>query len=126
MKQYLQLKYIIPAIVVLIITAVGINKCKQNNDLKCNGSIIQAKITDYLSSHKGAGGVNPNFRCEFYYKGRKRSLISNSKVKEKGISYIGKEYPALYSEKTDAVRLLIFPEDYEEYNLKFPDSLNFN
>jgi len=123
MKKYLQTKYIIPISIVLLFIIVGINQCRQTNDLKRNGVIVTATITDWLGSHKGAGGVNPDYRCEFYYKGKKHSLISRSSVKEKGLSYVGKTYLALYSEKTDAVRLLIFPEDYEEYNVKYPDSL---
>lgn len=123
MKKYLQIKYLIPIGIVLLFIIVGINKCEQTKDLKKHGVLVKATITDWLGSHKGAGGVNPSYRCEFYYKGKKHSLISGSSVKEKGISYVGKTYPALYSEKKDEVSLLIFPKDYEEYNVKYPDSL---
>ena len=123
MKQYLQLKYIIPFGIVLLFVMVGLNKCQKTKDLKEHGVLVEATITDWLGSHKGAGGVNPSYRCEFFYKGKKLSLISGSRVKGKGVSYVGKTYPALYSEKTNAVRLLMFPEDYEEYNIKYPDSL---
>jgi hypothetical protein len=123
MKQYLQVKYIVPLGIVLLFVMVGIDKCVKTRDLKKNGVLVEAKITDWLGSHKGAGGVNPSYRCEFHYNGKKLSLISGSRVKEKGMSYVGKIYPALYSERTNAIRLLMFPEDFEEYGRKYPDSL---
>lgn len=123
MKQFLKIKYLISALIILLFVIAGLNQYRQTNDLKRNGVIVTATITDWLGSHKGAG-VNPSYRCEFYYKRKRHSLISRSSVKENGMSYVGKTYPALYSEKTDAMKLLIFPEDYEEYNIKYPYSLN--
>ena len=121
--KFLKAKYLIPISIVLIFVYFGIQNFQATNDLKKNGIMVNATITEWLGSSKGGSGDNPNYRCEFTYKGGRKSLISQSSVKSKTLSYIGNTYPALYSEKTNTVRLLMSEEDYKAYNRKYPDSL---
>lgn len=116
-------KYLIPIVIILIFVYAGIEHMRATNDLEKNGIIVNATITDWLGSTRGGSGSNPKYRCEFMYKGESKSLISLSSVKSKGLLYIGRTFPALYSEKTNTVRLLMNQEDYKKYNLEYPDSL---
>lgn len=122
LKELFKLKYLFPIFVVLIFVYYGIQHNSAMKDLEKNGIIVKATITDFLGSNRGGSGSDPNFRCEFIYKGESKSLISQSSVKSKAFSYIGKTFPALYSEKTNIIRLLMNQEDYKKYNRKYPDS----
>lgn len=93
---------------------------KMINDLKDNGVIVNAKIIEVLAPPKG--GVNVSFRCEFNHNGVLKKLISASNIRTKPSTYIGHIYPALYSEKSDKIRLLLTEEDYKEYNQQYSDS----
>lgn len=123
LNKFLKAKYLIPILVALVFVYFGIQHFRTTKDLKKNGIIVNATITDFLGSAKGGSGSNPNFRCVFMYKGERKSLISQSSVKSKGLLYVGKTFPALYSEKTNTVRLLMNQEDYDMYNREYPDSL---
>jgi hypothetical protein len=123
MKPNLKVQYILPLLIVLLFIATGIHRCFAARDLKKNGVIVHARIVDYLGSAKGGTAANPGYRCSFSYKGRTLSENSKSRVKRKAFSHIGKWYPAMYSERTHTVRLLMFREDFEEFGLEYPDSL---
>src|SRR5688572_20150039 len=123
MQRLLKSKYLIPFLVVLIFITVGVQHRLANNDLEKNGMIVNATIVEYLGSTKGGSGANPSFKCSFPYKGHLQSLITSSSVKENAFSYIGKSYPALYSERTNTLRLLMTPEDFSKFGRKYPDSL---
>jgi hypothetical protein len=123
LTNFFKVKYLIPTVMVLIFVYFGIQRFISVKDLEKNGIMVNATITDFLGSAKGGSGSNPNFCCEFMYKGERKSLISQSSVKSKAFSYIGRTFPALYSAKTNTVRLLMNEEDYEDYNRKYPDSL---
>lgn len=102
---------------------LGIQPNKATNDLKTNGVIVNARIIDFLGSGQGGSGANPDYLCEFTYKNEDKRMISTSRVKERGSSYVGKTYPAIYSEKTNTLVLLMFEEDFEYYNRAYPDTL---
>ena len=102
---------------------MGVQQCIENNDLRKEGILVQATIIEYLGSVKGGSGANPNYLCRFSFKGKERVLVSPSTVKDNGISYVNKTYPALYSVERDALRLLINPEGYNKYTLKYADTL---
>lgn len=123
-QRLLKAKYLIPTLIVLIFTTVAIQRCQAINDLKENGVLVNVTIVDYLGSMKGGSGADPSFKCNFLYKGQRRSLISSSSVKAKAFSYIGKSFPALYSERTNTLRLLMTTEDFSEFDRELPDSLS--
>ena len=92
------------------------------NDLKQNGVIVNVRIMELLGPTKRRC-YDPSFRCEFEYKKEHKNLISPSSIRKDAYSYVGQLYPALYSEKTNTLRLLLTEEDFQEYDQKYPDSL---
>jgi len=90
--------------------------------LKKEGVLVEARIIKVLNPYKG--GVYFSFQCEFKFNTEERTGISPSKVIKLPNDYLGKTYPALYSERTNELRLLITPDDYNEYGLKYTDSLS--
>lgn len=91
------------------------------NDLKDNGKVITVKIIERLLPAKG--GVSPSFRCEFTYNEQVKVLISPSSITHNKKSYVGSYFPAIYSPKSDAIRILMKSEDFEEFGIPYPDSL---
>lgn len=90
-------------------------------DLKENGQVINVKIVDYLPPGKSMSQAN--YRCEFVYNGEVKNLISQSSIRHNKSLYVGEYFPAMYSPKTDAIRILMLPEDFSEFNIPYPDSL---
>ncbi len=90
-------------------------------DIKKNGIVVQVKIIDYIPP--GKGGRRAQYKCIFEFDKIKKILISQSTIKSNRYFYLKKQFPALYSVKYDAIRLLMTPEDFAEFNLPFPDSL---
>ncbi len=107
MRNLLKAKYIIPIFVALIFVYFSIQNFQAWKDLKHNGIMVSATIIEFLGSSKGGSGSDPGYCCEFIYKGERKSSIIQSNVKSKTLSYIGRTFPALYSEKTKTVRLLM-------------------
>ena len=98
---------------------VALENCAAVNDVKKNGRLVKATLKEYISG-KGSG---KSFRCEFYYKNKKRTVISISS-ETGGYSYENKVYPALYSPKYDELKLLITDDDYTSYNVDKDSILN--
>ena len=95
---------------------------KRNDEyLKKEGVLVEARIIKVLNPYKG--GVYFSFECGFIFKDKEKTEISPSKIIKQPNDYLGKTYPALYSESTNELRLLMTPDDYNEYGLKYPDSL---
>ena len=84
-------------------------KCREADDLRKNGVIVKAKIVKVLSPYKG--GVYYSFYCEFEYQGVKRKAISISKIQKEADTFLGKSFPAIYSNNTNTLRLLITSDD---------------
>jgi hypothetical protein len=116
-------EYLVMIGLLIFFIVLIIQNHNEDNDLKINGKIVHAKIVNYLGSSKGAGGRKPSFKCEFEFNGEKKILISSSSILSNGISYVGKTYPALYSAKTNSLRLLITEQDYRMYNQQYLDSV---
>jgi translation elongation factor P/translation initiation factor 5A len=98
-----------------------LKNCFSARDLKTNGVLVDVRIIEYLPPGKAMSYAN--YRCEFIYKGEMKKLVSSSNVKYRREFYVGQNFPAMYSEKYDVVRVLMKSEDFEEFNLPFPDSL---
>lgn len=125
MKKILKASVIVPFAIISIFVFVYAQKCVQNNDIKENGVLVYATILEYLGATKGGSGSNPNYLCRFTYNGEIRTLISPSGIKSEGQSYVGKIFPALFSSKTNSLRLLITEDDYVEFGIEYPDSLKY-
>jgi hypothetical protein len=111
----------LPIVVVLLFVVVGGMNFLAKNDLKNHGVIVNAKIIEYLPPGKAMSDAN--YRCEFIYKGEIKRLISQSRIRLNKSSHEGQYFPALYSEKYDELRILMTPEDFDEFGIIYPDSL---
>lgn len=120
LKRFSALHYGI-FIVLLILCSVVIMNLQKSYSLKQNGEIVTVKITESLSP--GKGGIYANYRCEFTYKKEVKNLVSQSRIRHNRSSYEGQYFPAMYSSTSDAIRLLMKPEDFEEFGISYPDSL---
>ncbi len=125
MKKLFKTNIIVPFVIVLIFVLVFVQRCFRDYDVRLNGILVNATIVEYLGSTKGGSGVNPNYLCRFKYQGKDRTLISPSGIKSEGQSYVGKTFPALFSSKTNSLRLLITEDDYVEFGIDYPDSLKY-
>ena len=112
---------ILAIIGILGIVLVFILRARDENDIKQNGVLIKVKIIDILFPSKGGGSFN--FRCSFIYNGEQKTIISPTSIKEHGRRYVYKLCPALYSPKKNTLRVLLRPEDFEEYNISLTDSI---
>lgn len=108
-------------IVVILLCSVVIKNCISSNSLKKEGIIVNVKILEYLPPGKSMSEAN--YLCQFSYQGEIKKLISQSRIRHNKSSYEGQYFPALYSDKYNELRILMKPEDFEEFGLNFPDSL---
>lgn len=105
----------------VLICIILLYKTRVDQDLKRNGIVVNAKILEVLKPPKGM--AYRNFRCEFEFGGEIKSEISPSSIHTNSSYYVGKIYPALYSQRTNTLRILITIDDYAELGLEYPDSL---
>lgn len=104
-------------LLILFIIARNLNQ----NDLKENGVIVQAKILRVNYGGKVSGG----FDCLIDYKGKQTELPSSSSLKRNKFNFVGKTFPAMYLPSNETLEVLIAPVDFEKFNIPFPDSLNW-
>ena len=82
--------------------------------------LIPCRIISIASNYRSA----PVFQCEITYNGQLKTVTSNSNVMKKEI-FVGKDFLMAYSPLLNIAQILITPEDFEEYNMPFPDTLNW-
>jgi|SRR4051812_12879793 hypothetical protein len=104
----------------LLISVIVWRNVKQN-DLKKNGTIVQAKILRVNLGGKVGGG----FECLINYKNTEIKLPSVSSLLSGKYKFVGKIFPARYSPNSNTLEILITPEDFGKFNIPFPDSLNW-
>ena len=107
-------------VVALFIVSIIFRNINQN-DLKRNGIIVQAKILRVNFGGKVGGG----FQCLIEYKNEEKELSSPSSLVGGKFHFIGKTFPAMYLPGKNILEILITPRDFEEFNIPFPDSLNW-
>ena len=113
--------FIASLIMVGLFIGVIIWRNDDQNDLKKNGVIVQAKILRVNFGGKVSGGFN----CLINYKNEEKELPSVSSLQKGKFYFIGKTFPAMYSPNIDILEVLITPTDFEKFNLPFPDSLSW-
>ena len=91
------------------------------NDLKKNGVLVEARILTVNSGGRTSGG----FECLIKYKNEEKRLSSPSSLIGGKFHFIGKTLPAMYLPGKDILEILITPRDFEKFNIPFPDSLNW-
>jgi hypothetical protein len=92
----------------------------RKNELNTNYVLLNCKIISKSSNYKSI----ESFDCQLIYKGSIKSVSANSGVKKKNI-FVGKYFPMAYSPKLNMGQILITPKDFKDYNIPFPDSLNW-
>ena len=108
-------------LIISLIIGLIIYRIIAQNDLKRNGIIVQAKILSVNFGGKASGG----FQCLIKYKGDEKELPSPSSLANAKTYFIGKVFPAMYAHKTNTLEILITPQDFEKFNIPFPDSLKW-
>ena len=117
-SRYITKRNAIYAISILITIAFllfGIRSRRIENEIQYNGVIVTAKIVEYLPTVKGMQSAN--YLCEFTFNDSVRRLVSPSSVKSNRSDVVGKSFPALFSDRTNTLRILIYDEDFERYNV---------
>lgn len=101
---------------------------KFKNELIGNGILVQGTIVGFKKYYKLADAL----RYEFYIDGKKILTNGNSNGKSSDYSklskhVIGQTFPVLASPANPDKysKILVVPEDFEEYGLSFPDSLKW-
>ena len=92
----------------------------RKEELRSKYLLMNCKIISISSNYKSA----PTFECEFFYNGQQKIVGSNTNVNKERI-FIGKYFPIAYSPKINVGQILITPEDFKNYDIPFPDSLNW-
>lgn len=91
------------------------------NELKKNGILVEAKVLRVNFGGKTGGG----FQCFIKYKNEEKEIPSPSSLYKGKIAFIGKIFPAMYLPDKEILEILITPQDFEKFNIPFPDSLNW-
>ena len=85
-----------------------------------NGVRVSARIVDY---NYGLKSVN-TLTCEFTYNKKQYRISTGSSIPTfKWKKLEGRSFPAIYSPQSGMLRLLILREDFEEFDMPYPDSL---
>ncbi len=95
-----------------------INKLRKS-ELKRSGITLNGIITSYDYPAKSSIA---DFKYRFNYKGKEYSNNDFVNVKNPS-SFIGKSFPVKFSPKNGESQILIIPQHFEKYGLKYPDSL---
>lgn len=119
--QKLKLEHYVIFIILALLVIGFIYVRGSEKDIKKNGVLITTKIVEYLPPGKSMNYAN--YSCEFSYNGQLKRLTSKSRIQYNRTSFIGSYFPAMYSAKSDAIRILMKPEDFEEFGIPYPDSL---
>lgn len=112
---------VVMAVGLCLLIAFIIARNLNQDDLKKNGVIVQAKIVRVNFGGKLSGGFN----CLIDYKGEHIELPSSSSLKRNKFNFVGKTFPAMYLPSNETLEVLITPVDFKKFNIPFPDSLNW-
>jgi hypothetical protein len=108
-------------IIVLFIAGIIFLAKYFEKDLKQNGVIVPTKILNVNSGGKTGGG----FQCLIIYKGKSFDRPSGTSISRGRFDFVGKNFPGIYSPNTNSLKVLITPEDFAQFDISFPDSLNW-
>lgn len=94
---------------------------KNQNGLKNNGVIVEAKILRVNFGGRSTGG----FQCLITYQNETKEISSFSSISKGKVAFVGKTFPAMYLPSKNILEVLITPKDFKKFNIPFPDSLNW-
>ncbi len=101
-------------------------KTSDNIKLLDNAAFTNGQFTGEIEPYK-KGSNGPWYKC--YYEVSGKMYTCNKPVhlcKKLGSHFFDQKFPVIYdSTNPGSGMVLVFPFEYEELNLKFPDSLNW-
>ena len=110
--------YVTIGLIVVFIAFLVISK----RDLRRHGILLNAKTTNWASGAK----LSLDLKYEFYYKGEKLVGANGFKHFRGNPDFVNRYFPVMYNPGWGGhSQLLIVPEDFEKFNLPFPDSLEW-
>ncbi|MEO7045303.1 MAG: hypothetical protein ABI091_08315 [Ferruginibacter sp.] len=118
-------------IVFILICAWNIfNAVQERNSLKKLHLFGSARIESCSSGGRGSAGrlfVNYSILIkDKIYEGSSTYLTGSFSKTDCNNFFIGKTFPVIFSPNNPSnAKILIFPNDFKEYNYSFPDSLNW-
>ena len=115
--------WIAVAIFGLIVTVGEIHSTRNENDIKANMVLTSAVITKAHYEYKA--GTHLDY--EIVVNGVKYSnhTLCHCLFCPYG-NFVGKRLPVVYSSKDPShLEMLVYPKDFEEYGMQFPDSLQW-
>lgn len=118
-KKRVKIYFWLSAILLFILLVIW-NITNYNKELKKNGIILNAQIIDIVHIYRGS----PNFKYNFFYNNKIYIQEGGSGIRKKNL-FIGKYFPVIFSPKSKNSELLISPEDFEKFDIPFPDSLKW-
>jgi hypothetical protein len=90
--------------------------------LKSNGILLNAKTTNWASG----ANVSVDLKYEFYYKGKKIDGANGFEPFRGNRDFENRYFPVMYYPGMGGhSQLLVRPSDFKDFNLPFPDSLNW-
>lgn len=109
------------AVIIIFIFLFIKDRYYKPNELRENGILLTAWTIDWKQSTKAGMGLE----YQFYYKGEKIIGYAASKNFKGNMNFVHKYFPVIYAPKYGHKELLIEPRHFKEYNISFPDSLNW-
>jgi hypothetical protein len=104
----------------IIILFIGFWSFYRTYELKSNHVLLTGRIIEIASTNKSS----PVFLCEIFYEGNRKIISSTTSISKMNL-FIGKYFPFIYSNKINGGKILITPEDFNQYGILFPDSLKW-
>ncbi|WPQ66305.1 hypothetical protein SIO70_15700 [Chitinophaga sancti] len=117
---------IFPVVVIVLLGAIAYYYVQQDRKRLFNNKIFTTgEIYDYTMVARSSA---TNFICRFYVGGVKYSF--SQVVREVNRAYaddfVGKTFPVIYEKENPSnCELLLVPENFQQINMPFPDSLNW-
>ena len=127
----LKLKYNLPNIASLIflffLIFIIVKVLYKGNQLKKYGIVITGKIVLITKNNNVKGGGGSSIKYNYSYDNSDYIDFSanSGTLNDYENDFINKFFPVLLNPKTKESVILIFKDDFEEYNVPFPDSLNW-
>ena len=125
-------------LIAFVILIIGFGLCyyfseRNNNKLKTEiikdavltSGIVSAYLHDYkgISEYEYYFSTNENMANYYSKSSSSSSFVTYAKI---GKKVLNKSFPVIYNKSLPQYnKILIIPDDFKEYNIPFPDSLNW-
>ncbi|MCD2423908.1 hypothetical protein LQ567_14115 [Niabella pedocola] len=111
---------IIIGVSLTLLFIIIIRGCINRERLKEIGVLVTVQVVDYKFMPKGMNFI----KCEFKFNDQLLVINANTSISAKKWKRLkGHFFPAVYSPKLGMLKILISAEDFEDFNMPYPDSL---